>query len=368
MESTSTGTTWQQTACILCSVNCGIEVQTRGPAHRARPRRPGPSRARRATPARRRCGSTTTRTASDRLTTPLRRRADGTLRGRSTGTPRSARSPRGSARDPRRARRRDDLLLRRRRAGEPPRRRVQRARRARALGSIYTSNALAQEKTGEFWVDGQLFGRPRCHTTGDFEHAEVAVFVGKNPWQSHGFPRARAILREIAGDPGRALIVIDPRRTETAELADYPPPGPPGHRRVLPERAARRARRGGSRRPRLPRASARSNGERAARRAARRRRSPTTARAPASPRTQRARGRAPHRAGRERLDLRGPRHPAGAAQHAQLLPREAALPAHRQLREAAAAMNIHTRMAGLGGGRRAADARARSAATASSPA
>jgi anaerobic selenocysteine-containing dehydrogenase len=86
---------------------------------------------------------------------------------------------------------------------------------------VFTSNALAQEKTGEFWVDGQLYGRPRCHTAPDFEHAEVAVFVGKNPWQSHGLPRARVTLRAIAGDPKRALIVIDPRRSETAELADF---------------------------------------------------------------------------------------------------------------------------------------------------
>jgi anaerobic selenocysteine-containing dehydrogenase len=90
-----------------------------------------------------------------------------------------------------------------------------------ALGIRYASNALAQEKTGEFWVDGQLYGRPSCHTAPDFEHAEVAVFVGKNPWQSHGFPRARAVLREIARDPKRALVVIDPRRTETAELAEF---------------------------------------------------------------------------------------------------------------------------------------------------
>jgi anaerobic selenocysteine-containing dehydrogenase len=89
-----------------------------------------------------------------------------------------------------------------------------------ALGSRYTSNALAQEKTGEFWVDGQLFGRARCHTTPDFHHAEVAVFVGKNPWQSHGFPRARAVLKAIAKDPARTLIVIDPRVSETAKLAD----------------------------------------------------------------------------------------------------------------------------------------------------
>ena len=48
----------------------------------------------------------------------------------------------------------------------------------------------------------------------------MALFIGKNPWQSHGFPRARATLRALANDPNRALIVIDPRRTETAELAD----------------------------------------------------------------------------------------------------------------------------------------------------
>ena len=83
------------------------------------------------------------------------------------------------------------------------------------------SNALAQEKTGEFWVDGQLFGRSRCHTTPDFERAEVAMFVGKNPWESHGFPRSRVVLKEIAKDPARSLVVIDPRRTKTAQLADF---------------------------------------------------------------------------------------------------------------------------------------------------
>jgi len=82
----------------------------------------------------------------------------------------------------------------------------------------YASNALAQEKTGEFWMEGQMFGaRPEP----DFEHAEVAVFVGKNTWHSHGFERARVTLREIARDPKRSMIVLDPRRTETAELADY---------------------------------------------------------------------------------------------------------------------------------------------------
>src|SRR3954462_2845261 len=88
-----------------------------------------------------------------------------------------------------------------------------------ALGVRFSSNALAQEKTGEIWVDAHLFGHV-AHTAPDFEHAEVAVFVGKNPWMAHGFPQARPTLKAIAADPARALIVIDPRRSETAAMAD----------------------------------------------------------------------------------------------------------------------------------------------------
>lgn len=92
------------------------------------------------------------------------------------------------------------------------------------LGSVYRSNAIAQEKTGEAYVEGRLY---RAHTRPDIEHTEVAIFLGKNPWQSHGFPHARTTLKEIAADPNRSMVVIDPRRTKTAELADY-------HLRVRP--------------------------------------------------------------------------------------------------------------------------------------
>ena len=98
----------------------------------------------------------------------------------------------------------------------------------RAFGAKFRSSAIAQEKTGEIWVNGLMLGTP---VRGDFEHCEVAVFVGKNPWQSHSMPHARLTLRNIAKDPGRALVVIDPRRTETAELADF-------HLQVRPGRDA----------------------------------------------------------------------------------------------------------------------------------
>src|SRR6201988_229743 len=94
----------------------------------------------------------------------------------------------------------------------------------KALGAKYRSNALAQEKTGEAWVDGQLYGG---HTRGEFEHAEVSVFVGKNPWMSQSFPRARVVLNEIAKDPTRSMVVIDPVLTDTAKMSDF-------HLRVRP--------------------------------------------------------------------------------------------------------------------------------------
>lgn len=87
-----------------------------------------------------------------------------------------------------------------------------------ALGITRKSNALAQEKTGEAWVEGRMYG---THTHGEFADAEVSIFLGKNPWHSHGFDETRRVLKEIAADDDRSMVVIDVRRTETADLADY---------------------------------------------------------------------------------------------------------------------------------------------------
>jgi anaerobic selenocysteine-containing dehydrogenase len=87
----------------------------------------------------------------------------------------------------------------------------------RVLGSRHRSSALAQEKTGEFWISNRMMGNA---TRADFEHCDVAMFLGKNPWQSHSIPRARVTLKELAKDPARTLIVVDPRRSETAQMAD----------------------------------------------------------------------------------------------------------------------------------------------------
>ncbi len=89
-----------------------------------------------------------------------------------------------------------------------------------ALDTPFYYSALAQEKTGDFWVNGKLFGRQTCHVTEGIHESDYVILIGTNPWQSHGFPRARKVLQQISKDPKRTLVVIDPRRTKTAQMAD----------------------------------------------------------------------------------------------------------------------------------------------------
>ncbi|MGC8604910.1 MAG: molybdopterin-dependent oxidoreductase, partial [Desulfomonilaceae bacterium] len=90
----------------------------------------------------------------------------------------------------------------------------------RALGSHYHYNALAQELTGYFWVNGRAFGRQYLGTIPDIDHTEILLAIGWNGWMSHQIPQARWQLNRIAEDPDRLLVVIDPRLSETAQRAD----------------------------------------------------------------------------------------------------------------------------------------------------
>jgi anaerobic selenocysteine-containing dehydrogenase len=211
----ATASEWKTTGCILCSINCGLEVQIedghfrRIKGDKSNPRSQGytcekPSRL------------DHYQNHADRLTGPLRRRQDGSFEPIDWDT--AIQEVAGKLAALRDAHGGEKIFYY---GGGGQGNHLGGAYSAatrRALGMRYSSNALAQEKTGEFWVERQMFGgRPEP----DFEHAEVAVFVGKNPWHSHGFERARVILRNIAKDPKRSMIVIDPRRTETADLADF---------------------------------------------------------------------------------------------------------------------------------------------------
>ncbi len=88
------------------------------------------------------------------------------------------------------------------------------------MGNGPNFSALSQEKTGDFWVNGRMFGAQNIHTAEDVHNAELTVVMGCNPWMANGIVRARDAMSAIGRDPARQMIVIDPRRTEVADLAD----------------------------------------------------------------------------------------------------------------------------------------------------
>jgi anaerobic selenocysteine-containing dehydrogenase len=212
----TTEAAWHPTACILCSRNCGLEVKLEGrrlAAIKGDARHP----VSRGYLCQKAVRLDHYQNHADRLSSPLRRRADGTFEPVSWETAIGEIAARVKAI----------------RADHGPRAfayyggggqgnhlgGVFGSGFVRALGTRYHYSALAQEKTGDFWVNGRLFGRQTCHTTEDVENAEVVVFIGTNPWQAHGIRNAREVLKAIAADPEKTMIVVDPRRTETAALA-----------------------------------------------------------------------------------------------------------------------------------------------------
>ncbi|KUI36966.1 molybdopterin oxidoreductase [Mycobacterium sp. IS-1496] len=221
MTTTPLEKTWQPTACILCECNCGIVVQV-ADRSLARIRGDKDHPASQGYTCNKALRLDHYQNNRGRLTSPMRRRSDGgyeeidwdtAISEIAAGLRRIADTHGG-----------DKIFYY---GGGGQGNHLGGAYSGaflKALGSYYRSNALAQEKTGEHWVDAHLYGG---HTRGEFEHAEVSVFVGKNPWMSQSFPRARVVLNEIAKDPSRSMIVIDPVITDTAEMADF-------HLRVRP--------------------------------------------------------------------------------------------------------------------------------------
>lgn len=90
----------------------------------------------------------------------------------------------------------------------------------KALGSKYHYTALGQELTGLFWGYGRATGKQYKFTIPDEHNCDMMVGIGWNGMVSHQIPRAPLFLREFAKDPDKLLVIIDPRRSETAQIAD----------------------------------------------------------------------------------------------------------------------------------------------------
>ena len=94
---------------------------------------------------------------------------------------------------------------------------------------LYTTNS--QDSNPRMVASHLLYGSPVNVPTPDLLETDFLVIVGANPIASHGSHlgniKVRKSLDDII-DRGGRVVVVDPRRTETAEMCEYLPVNPDG--------------------------------------------------------------------------------------------------------------------------------------------
>lgn len=103
----------------------------------------------------------------------------------------------------------------------------------RALGSQNYYSSAGQEFSGAWWVTGRFFGKQYNVTVPDEHKTEMLIAWGWNGMESHQMPQAPRVLSGFSKDPARILVAIDPRRSETAAIANIHLPVRPGSDALL---------------------------------------------------------------------------------------------------------------------------------------
>ena len=106
-----------------------------------------------------------------------------------------------------------------------------RAGLVRAIGTRNSFSAGSQDTSPRFAVSYYLYGSSLVTPVPDIDRTQYFLCIGANPWVSNGSfmtaPDIRRRLRAIRQRGGR-IVVVDPRRTETARQADEWVPIRPG--------------------------------------------------------------------------------------------------------------------------------------------
>lgn len=100
-----------------------------------------------------------------------------------------------------------------------------------ALGSPHLFTAGSQDVNSRFVASHLLYGAPLAVPIPDLARVDLLVVIGANPLVSHGSvltaPRIKEQLHGIVSRGGR-VVVVDPRRTETAAAFEWLPVTPDG--------------------------------------------------------------------------------------------------------------------------------------------
>lgn len=89
-----------------------------------------------------------------------------------------------------------------------------------AIGGQYIYSPIGMEFASNWWAHGRIVGHQGMVTESDEDNIDTFIFWGSNAYVSHQIVQARKVIRRFAEDLDKRVIVVDPRLSETARMAD----------------------------------------------------------------------------------------------------------------------------------------------------
>lgn len=88
------------------------------------------------------------------------------------------------------------------------------------VGSQFLFNPVGVEFMGSWWSNGRIYGDQVRAQDPDEHITDVLLLWGCNTYVTHNMGSARKVIRHMSESPDKKVIVIDPRLTESARMAD----------------------------------------------------------------------------------------------------------------------------------------------------
>ncbi len=90
-----------------------------------------------------------------------------------------------------------------------------------ALGIKYMYNPIGFEFMGLYWSLGRIVGNQNIYTEPDDKNIDTIIYWGANSYVANHFvPAHRQFIKNMSESESKKVVVVDPRLSETARMAD----------------------------------------------------------------------------------------------------------------------------------------------------